>query len=128
MIPVIKQILIYLIPDICRDSSVTIWQKEMKDLEQGRICQVLYGRFLCSSSGMNMNNISTEEKQKHIVMYIGSLQKGGAEHVMVNLAEYFYLAGYRVTMVTTYLARQEYPVKHGTWKIDPKGQAVLFPD
>ena len=75
-----------------------------------------------------MNNISTEEKQKHSVMYIGSLQKGGAEHVLVNLAEYFYLAGYRVTMVTTYLARQEYPVKHGTWKIDPKGQAVLFPD
>ena len=75
-----------------------------------------------------MNNISTEEKQKHIAMYIGSLQKGGAEHVMVNLAEYFYLAGYRVTMVTTYLAKEEYPVKHATWKIDHKGQSVLFPD
>ena len=41
-------------------------------------------------------------EQKHIAFYIGSLSKGGAERVFVNLSEYFLHEGYRVTMVTQY--------------------------
>ena len=54
--------------------------------------------------------------KKHIAMYIGSLQKGGAEHVMVNLAEYFWSRGYHVTLVTTYISDNEYEVPHAAWK------------
>ncbi len=46
--------------------------------------------------------------QKHIAFYIGSLHKGGAERVFVNLAEYFLQQGYRVTMVTQYQKENEY--------------------
>ncbi len=60
-------------------------------------------------------------------MYIGSLQKGGAERVMVNLADYFFDQGYKVTLVTTYLADDEYEVRHAAWKRVPAGadRAVL---
>ena len=54
-------------------------------------------------------------------MYIGSLRKGGAERVMVNLADYFYEQGYKVTLVTTYLADEEYEVRHAAWKVVPAG-------
>lgn len=47
------------------------------------------------------------EKQKYICFYIGSLHKGGAERVFVNLSEYFQKKGYRVTMVTQYRFPQE---------------------
>ena len=40
--------------------------------------------------------------KKHIAFYIGSLRKGGAERVFLNLAQYFLSRGYRVTMVTQY--------------------------
>ncbi|MCR5672055.1 MAG: glycosyltransferase [Butyrivibrio sp.] len=59
--------------------------------------------------------------EKHIAMYIGSLTKGGAERVMVNLAEFFYEQGYKVTFVTTYLSENEYEVKHAAWKRVPAG-------
>ena len=59
--------------------------------------------------------------KKHIAMYIGSLQKGGAERVMTNLADFFFEQGYRVTFVTTYLADNEYEVKHAAWKRVPAG-------
>ncbi|WP_051226457.1 glycosyltransferase [Butyrivibrio sp. MC2013] len=49
-------------------------------------------------------------------MYIGSLRKGGAERVMVNLAEYFYGRGYKVTLVTSYLDTDEYEVPDAAWK------------
>lgn len=54
-------------------------------------------------------------------MYIGSLQKGGAERVMVNLAAYFHAEGYRVTLVTTYIAREEYEVPHAAWAVSGNG-------
>ncbi len=54
-------------------------------------------------------------------MYIGSLQKGGAERVMSNLADYFFEQGYKVTLVTTYLAPNEYDVRHAAWKRVPAG-------
>ena len=62
-------------------------------------------------------NSTNNSGQKHIAMYIGSLQKGGAERVMVNLAQYFCSEGYRVTFVTTYLAVTEYEVPHAAWKV-----------
>jgi len=58
-----------------------------------------------------------ESNKKHIAMYIGSLQKGGAERVMVNLAEYLNKEGYRVTFVTTYMAADEYIVKDRAWEL-----------
>ncbi len=54
--------------------------------------------------------------KKHIAMYIGSLNKGGAERVLCNLAEYFNAQGYKVTFVTTYLADDEYEVEGAAWK------------
>ena len=63
-------------------------------------------------------------------MYIGSLQKGGAERVMSNLCDYFFEQGYKVTLVTTYLAANEYEVKHAAWKSVPAGadNATLVAD
>ncbi len=58
---------------------------------------------------------------KHIAMYIGSFRKGGAERVMVNLADFFFEQGYKVTLVTTYLAHEEYEVRHAAWKVVPAG-------
>ena len=55
-------------------------------------------------------------KTKHIAMYIGSLNKGGAERVMCNLARFFCNEGYKVTLVTTYLADDEYDVPEGKWQ------------
>lgn len=42
-----------------------------------------------------------------IAFYIGSLHKGGAERVFVNLAEYFLNQDYQVLMVTQYQYREE---------------------
>lgn len=49
-------------------------------------------------------------RKKHIAMLIGTLNKGGAERVMVNLADYFVGKGYEVTLVTQYRAESEYPL------------------
>lgn len=49
-----------------------------------------------------------EKRPGHIAFYIGSLTKGGAERVFVNLAEHFARQGYRVTMVTQYRKKEEY--------------------
>lgn len=54
-------------------------------------------------------------------MYIGSLQKGGAERVMSGLSDFIFEEGYRVTLVTTYLAPNEYEVRHAAWKAVPAG-------
>lgn len=49
---------------------------------------------------------------------------------MTNLAEYFFEQGYKITLVTTYLADDEYEVKHAAWKRVPAGAdgAVLVSD
>ena len=49
-----------------------------------------------------------EKRPGHVAFYIGSLTKGGAERVFVNLADYFSKQGYRVTMVTQYQKEEEY--------------------
>ena len=45
---------------------------------------------------------------KRIVLFISSLQKGGSERVMVNLAEYFHDRKYDVILVTQYQKEREY--------------------
>ena len=63
-------------------------------------------------------------------MYIGSLTRGGAERVMVNLAEELFARGWKVTLVTTYLGDDEYGVPHGCWQraADGGGLGVLNTD
>lgn len=59
------------------------------------------------------------EGKKHIAFYIGSLHKGGAERVFVNLAGFFRQEGYRVTMVTQYRYpdRTEYVLPSGIKRV-----------
>ncbi len=54
---------------------------------------------------------------KKIAFYIGSLSKGGAERVIVNLAEYFYKTGYEVTVVTIFAAPDEYEISKGIRRV-----------
>ncbi len=53
-------------------------------------------------------NHDNNKKVRHIALYIGSLSKGGAERVFVNLAEYFASRGYRVSFVTIFRSESEY--------------------
>ena len=50
---------------------------------------------------------------KTIALYISSISKGGAERVIVNLAEYFYSRGYKVLLVTTRKEKEEYQISEG---------------
>lgn len=61
--------------------------------------------------------IENGKKQLHIAMLIGSLTKGGAERVMVNLADYFVKKGYRVTLVTQYQEKEEYIINEKVTRI-----------
>lgn len=61
-----------------------------------------------------MNDKNAEKK---IAFYIGSLSKGGAERVFVNLAGYFQTEGYRVVMVTQYQKEEEYTLPDGVERI-----------
>lgn len=56
-------------------------------------------------------------EKKHIAMFISSLNKGGSERVLVNLAEYFYSRGYRVTIVTQYQTENEYEIREGIRRV-----------
>lgn len=65
------------------------------------------------------NNTNRQKKQEFeknagkVAFYIGSLHKGGAERVFVNLAEYFLNQDYRVLMVTQYQKEDEYALAEG---------------
>lgn len=54
----------------------------------------------------------------HVAMLIGALTKGGAERVLVNLADDLIQKGHQVTMVTQYLRENEYP-------LNPKVKRVI---
>lgn len=56
-------------------------------------------------------------KHRKIAFYIGSLDKGGAERVITNLAEYFFSKGYEVTMVTKMKEKEEYSLSAGITRI-----------
>lgn len=61
--------------------------------------------------------MNEKNERKKIAFYIGSLRKGGAERVFVNLAEYFHGEGYRVVMVTQYQKEEEYDLPDGVERI-----------
>lgn len=52
-------------------------------------------------------------QEKHVVLFISALRKGGAERVMVNLAGFLHGKGIQVTMVTQYLCENEYELPEG---------------
>ena len=56
-------------------------------------------------------------ERKTIAFYIGSLTRGGAEHVMVNLSSYFCARGYNVYLVTKLIEEPEYDVPEGVTRI-----------
>lgn len=56
-------------------------------------------------------------EKKHIAMFISSLNKGGSERVLANLAGYFYSKGYQVTIVTQYKAENEYGIDSGIRRV-----------
>lgn len=69
---------------------------------------------------------------KNIAFHINCLEKGGAERVVVNLAEKFALDGYDVTIVTEWIGKDEYPlssmvkrVNAGLTESDDKKNRVL---
>ena len=47
---------------------------------------------------------------KRIALFVNSLQKGGSERVMANLAEYFHSKNYEVILVTQYKKEIEYVI------------------
>ena len=49
-----------------------------------------------------------DKKIKRIAFYIGDLGKGGAEHVIRNLAAYFHAEGVETYMVTKLKEEDEY--------------------
>lgn len=61
--------------------------------------------------------MSMKDGKGHIAFYIGSLNKGGAERVFVNLADYFAQKGFAVTIVTQYRKENEYEVPKGVRRV-----------
>ena len=62
-----------------------------------------------AGKGARMERIvsDSQKTQTHIVLFISALRKGGAERVMVNLADYLHRNGVRVTLVTQYICEEE---------------------
>lgn len=58
-----------------------------------------------------------EIMKKTIVFYIATLTRGGAERVIVNLANYFCMQGYEVYMVTLEPDEGLYPMEEGIHKV-----------
>lgn len=58
-----------------------------------------------------------DKERKTIAFYIGSLSRGGAEHVMVNLSKFFFESGYDVYLVTKASEPPEYDVPEGVTRI-----------
>lgn len=61
--------------------------------------------------------VSDSTKIKRIAFYIGDLSKGGAEHVIRNLAEYFHSLGVETYMVTKLEGEDEYDLSEGITRI-----------
>lgn len=66
---------------------------------------------------MAEQTMEKQENPKKLVFYLGSLAKGGAEHVAVNLAEYFNSIGWQVTMVTKLRADEEYETSEAIGRV-----------
>ena len=63
-----------------------------------------------------MESVETVQLRS-VALCIGSLSRGGAERVMVNLAGRFARDGIRVTLITTFRERDEYPVPEGVTRV-----------
>lgn len=63
------------------------------------------------------NKCKKTPNARKIAFYIGSLNKGGAERVFVNLADFFQQQGYQVVMVTQYRKEEEYALPEGVQRI-----------
>lgn len=63
------------------------------------------------------SNEKGEKMKKTIVFYIATLTRGGAERVLVNLANYFYMQGYTVYIVTLEPDEGLYPIAEGIHKV-----------
>lgn len=61
---------------------------------------------------------------KTLMFYINSLHKGGAQRVMVQLAELFAAAGYRSILVTSYQEGDEYAVPAGVQRISIEKEQI----
>jgi len=63
---------------------------------------------------------------KRIILFINSLQKGGSERVMVNLAGYFQKQHYDTILVTQYKKENEYVLPDGVTRIysEPAQEAL----
>lgn len=59
----------------------------------------------------------SEKKVTHITFFIASLQKGGAQRVLLNLANNFCREGYKVTIVTQYRYENEYELGEGIERV-----------
>ena len=55
--------------------------------------------------------------KKKIVFYINNLGKGGAQRVIVNLAEHLVKKHYQVTIVTTTNMEQEYTISENIKRV-----------
>lgn len=65
----------------------------------------------------NEKNAGKLANARKLAFYIGSLDKGGAERVFVNLAEYFQSRGYQIVMVTQYRKAEEYALADGIKRV-----------
>ncbi|MDE7341910.1 MAG: glycosyltransferase [Lachnospiraceae bacterium] len=65
----------------------------------------------------NEKNAGKLANTRKLAFYIGSLDKGGAERVFVNLAEYFQNRGYQIVMVTQYRKAEEYALADGIKRV-----------
>lgn len=61
--------------------------------------------------------VNKQNSNKHIVLFISALRKGGSERVLVNLAEYLNQHGIRVTFVTQYDYPNEYELSSGIRRV-----------
>ena len=57
------------------------------------------------------------KKMNHILFYLSGLEQGGTERVVVNLAEFFWNKGYKVTLATTHQSNNEYSISQGIKRI-----------
>jgi len=61
---------------------------------------------------------------KTLMFYINSLNKGGAERVLLQLAERFSAQGYRAVFVTSFRSADEYPVPTGVQRISMEEENI----
>ena len=56
-------------------------------------------------------------ENRTLMFYINSLNRGGAQRVLVQLAGRFAAAGWRSVLVTSFVSEEEYPVPPGVERV-----------